>query len=935
MRVKLRLTGTLSRSCHALARSRAGAPCLFARSRRNSGKDDSVDAPSLEPLHQADSADREALFSDGCELTTTQELVAQPSRAPAPELSLSIAAHEESLQPAPSCIGAAPAVTSLDCLTQAQADRELETPDRAPLDIELEALPRQGHDDSDRHRRPWEIPPVPVLEEQESLLRLVAKRTAAAILPVYSVVWLAIGLWDICQYERPQSWIPAAAAVACGLLMMFLRRRCQAAVSPGAEHGWLFAIAFASLAAGGVHVSFDDGGAPDYLVTGAAIFPIILAVSADGLAAGLALAVSAWAIRSFFSPSPSEFLSSAAALAFLWATASAHRNGRAQAYAEYIEKRNSDQQDIQRQARKDIDRIEDADVSGRQILDARGEMDGLWEWNLKTDKVYFSPRWRALLGYGDDASLLDSESWLNLIHPYDLDELTQRLQDHLQGKTRDFECEHRIQQKDGSYRWVLSRGRAVIGADGNPARLPGSQSDIKRMKDYERQLVQAATHDRLTGLPNRDALLEELTKQVQRKLRRREYCFGVAFIDLDGFKLVNDTLGHQAGDDLLVTVAQRIRAAVRSGDLVARLGGDEFVVVMPALRYPSEAAEVASRIQKATSGSVRLGSDEVSTGASIGVAIADSEHLDAEALMRNADLAMYQAKRKGKDRTEFFNQELSEHASRLFEIQNQLKHALKNGELELLYQPIVSIDDCRISGAEALIRWRRQDGMLVSPADFIPVAEESDLIIDIGSWVLETACASAHGWNQGRIQPLMMSVNLSARQLREPGFEQRVKSILQTHELQPSSLQLEITENVLVDDWQRASSTLEILSLLGVSSAIDDFGTGYSSLSYLRSLPCTSLKVDQSFVKDISTNSKASALAGSIIQMAHSLELNVIAEGVETVPQFESLSRLGCEKIQGYLASHPVDPDTFTELLGSSRKMEDRLRGEWWAKAKI
>lgn len=762
--------------------------------------------------------------------------------------------------------------------------------------------------------------------DYEAFSQLLANHILDVVPPVYSVTWLVIAVWDLWLSYEGTGRIPAIAALSCGLIMMYLRRTRGRQPSQGVRaHMEIFVISAVSLAAASAHFAVPLPGAPDYLVLMVAVCPIFLAISTEGLNATLCASTAAWAVYWFLNPSPPEFVASAAALGLLWATASTQLAGRVAAWKEHLDKTARERKELQIAVEKQIEKSRNGGAAG-EILNVRGEMDGLWEWNLRADSIYCSPRWRSLLGYSDETTIRSAEDWLNLIHPYDLDEFMKRLKAHLDGRLSGFECEHRIRQRDGSYRWVLSRGQVVLGEDGRPDRLPGSQVDIKRMKDYEYQLVHEATHDRLTGLPNRQVLLEELTKQVQRKKRNPSYRFALAFIDLDGFKLVNDTLGHQAGDKLLIEVARRIRSTVRPDDLVARLGGDEFVVVMPGIGNPEQAARIAARIQKGVSEGVLLDARNVSVAASIGIALATSNQLGVNLLMRNADLAMYHAKRKGKARTEFFSDELSEKASQTFEVQNELKAALDNGELELFYQPIISLPDCRISAVEALVRWRRRDGVLLPPADFIPVAEESDLIVDLGVWVLKTACKDLTLWNRDRDEALTVSVNLSARQLTGSEFDRQVKSTLLAYDLDPRYLQLEITENVLVDDWEGAFGSLEILSLLGVRLAIDDFGTGYSSLSYLRTLPCNVLKIDRSFIKDIATDPKVQAIAGSIFQMADGLGLNVVAEGVETISQLNCLRSLGCRQIQGFLASRPMDSTALQDLLQSDQAIRDVLQ---------
>ncbi len=559
------------------------------------------------------------------------------------------------------------------------------------------------------------------------------------------------------------------------------------------------------------------------------------------------------------------------------------------------------------------------DDQPKRILEARGEMDGLWEWNLKTDQIYFSPRWRALLGYGDHGQTAKADVWFNLVHPYDLDELMNRLASHLDGKTSYFECEHRIRQADGSYRWVLSHGRVILDSEGAPERLAGSQIDIKRMKNYEAQLVHEATHDRLTGLANRQQLLEQLGEEFIKSRGSRSYRFAVAFLDLDRFKYVNDTLGHMVGDELLKVVADRLKRAVRSNDLVSRLGGDEFVVLMRGVRDPEEALALGTRIRDAIATTIQIGQHQIGTAASVGVAVSHPDVTKADEILGWADIAMYEAKSKGKGRVQAFDAAMHDAASNQFLLQNELSKALERNQFELHYQPIVAAADGAIVGVEALIRWRKSDGELIMPGQFIPVAEETGLIVPIGKWVFRAACLQVKRWMAEGLEPVKISVNFAAKQLADPATTEFVRETLEETGVDPRLLQVEITESDLVDNRHSTPESLDRLKLLGVETAIDDFGTGYSSLSYLRKLNCSVLKIDQSFVRDLHVDQRAAALARSIIDMAHNLGLGVVAEGVETYEQLELLREFECDLIQGYLVCRAAPATDLRKLIAAGQ----------------
>jgi len=546
-------------------------------------------------------------------------------------------------------------------------------------------------------------------------------------------------------------------------------------------------------------------------------------------------------------------------------------------------------------------------VAYSRVLEARGEMDGLWDWDLRSDRIYFSPRWRALLDYGDNAVTGGPADWFNLVHPYDLEELMSRLRAHLEGESDRFECEHRIRQADGSYRWVLSHGRVVFDDDGNPERLAGSQVDMKRLKNYEAQLIHQATHDRLTGLPNRERLREILHEEHVRFGDAEGRLLTVAFLDLDDFKQINDTLGHMAGDELLQQVAQRLTEAVGSEHVVARLGGDEFVIVLRGLPDEREAMAQIRSAAASLNPPFTLGSEDLSLRISVGVAVARDGDLGPDEILRNADIAMYHAKRQGKGRVELFSSEMGWKASRQFELQARLRRAFENRRFELFYQPILDAEDGRIVCAEALMRWRTGSGEIVLPGEFIPMVEEMDLIHDLGRWALEEACQQVITWREAGLPEIEVSVNVSAKQLARPDLVEAVKSTLAHTGLDPSLLQLEITESDLVESRYNAPEVLDRFALLGIKTAIDDFGTGYSSLSYLRSLRCDVLKIDRSFVSEVASDSKKSAaITRSIISLAQNLQLGVVAEGVETQPQIDFLRAAGCQRLQGYFAGRPM-----------------------------
>jgi diguanylate cyclase (GGDEF)-like protein len=431
------------------------------------------------------------------------------------------------------------------------------------------------------------------------------------------------------------------------------------------------------------------------------------------------------------------------------------------------------------------------------------------------------------------------------------------------------------------------------------------------------ELQRDALYDPLTGLPNHVLFRERLAHMLQRAKRRAEYRFAVLFLDLDRFKVVNDSLGHHVGDELLAAVAGRLKASLRLEDTVARLGGDEFAILLENIDDIADATRVAERIQRELSAPINLSGYEVFTSTSIGIALSTSSYDQPEYLLRNADMAMYRAKASGRARYEVFDRAMHAEALARLQMETDLRHAIEHRQFHLHYQPVVSLASGRITGFEALLRWNHPVHGPIPPADFIPLAEETGMIVEIGQWVLAEACRTLHGWRGavGRGEPLTIGVNLSARQVAQPGLVDRVAAALREAGLEPHELVLEITESVIVENTAVATDTLERLEALGVGIYMDDFGTGYSSLSYLHRLPLDALKIDRSFIRQLETDDRHLQLVRTILTLAKSVGVRVVAEGVETEYQLRHLRDLGADAVQGYFCSPPLDPAAAEALL--------------------
>jgi diguanylate cyclase (GGDEF)-like protein/PAS domain S-box-containing protein len=552
----------------------------------------------------------------------------------------------------------------------------------------------------------------------------------------------------------------------------------------------------------------------------------------------------------------------------------------------------------------------------RYALAMQAAHDGIWDWNLRTNKIYYSPRWKTMLGYEEAEIGDDPKEWLARIHGEDRHQFNQNLATHLSGGTLQFETEHRMQHRDGTYRWMRCRGLAVRDSEGQVVRIAGSQTDITLYKQTEEQLLYQALYDTLTDLPNRTLLTNRLQHLIKLVSRGESYLFAVLFLDVDRFKVVNDSLGHVLGDQLLVAIAQRLSKCLRPSDTVARLGGDEFVILLEGIRDLDEVTAIADRILCELAQPFNLGESEIFTSVSIGIALNVTDYESAEEMIRDADTAMYRAKAKGRFRYEIFNPGMHQRAVALLQLETDLRRALDRQEFLLHYQPIVSLATQQIIGFEALLRWKHPERGMVSPAEFIPIAEETGLIVPIGLWVLKEACAQMKAWKSQLPQnlPLTISVNLSGKQFT-PQLVEEIRQILADTGLEPQHLRLEITESVLIENTEAATTLLFQLRELGIHLSMDDFGTGYSSLNYLHRFPIDTLKIDRSFISQVDRDGEQLAIVRTIMTLAWNLGMDVIAEGVETSKQLAQLKALKCDAAQGYFFYKPLDSQTAERFL--------------------
>lgn len=549
----------------------------------------------------------------------------------------------------------------------------------------------------------------------------------------------------------------------------------------------------------------------------------------------------------------------------------------------------------------------------RWKLAIEGAGDGVWDWIIPTNEVVFSRRWKEILGYGPDEIANRFEEWESRVHPDDREEALGSLQDCLAGKP--YYSEHRLRCRDGSWKWILARAVVVRHDEtGKPIRMTGTTSDISGKKESEELIWRHASFDTLTGLPNRRLFRDRLEQEV-RKAHRSGLEAALLFIDLDRFKEVNDLLGHDAGDLLLTQAARRVTACVRDSDTVARLGGDEFTVILTELTDKAHVEHIAQKIILTLSEPFFLNDEMAYISASVGITLYATDASEPEELIRNADQAMYAAKNSGRNQFRYFTRSMQEEAHMRLRLGGDLRRALSDEQLKVRYQPVVELSSGHIVKAEALLRWYHPTLGLVSPEQFIPLAEESGLIHQIGDWVFREAATCSQRWAAATGHPFEICVNRSPVQFLSQSSGMDWSRYLEQIGLPANSISVEITEGVLLNASPVVADTLLQYRDAGISVSLDDFGTGYSSMAYLKKFDIDYLKIDKSFVHDIEVNAGSRTIAESIIVMAHKLGLKVIAEGIETPEQEKILQAAGCDYGQGYLFSEAVPPDAFERLL--------------------
>jgi len=553
------------------------------------------------------------------------------------------------------------------------------------------------------------------------------------------------------------------------------------------------------------------------------------------------------------------------------------------------------------------------EIQERYKLAIEGANDGIWDWDILNNQFYFE-RTKQILGYKENELENNYQSFLALVHAEDVKRLKKHLKDHYSKKTPYYTCEYRMKTKTGNYKWILSRGKTIWNEENSkPIRMAGSHKDITDRKRSEEKIYKLAYYDSLTNLPNRSFFMESF-KQSLLEAKGYGKQVGILFLDIDNFKRINDTLGHLVGDEVLVRISRVLSNALSNNETIYRLGGDEFMILQTEANEVS-VVNTAEKLIKAIKAPLKLQGYEFYLTSSLGIALYPQHGEEEATLFKNADTAMYKAKENGKNCYQLFTSSINDIIMKKIEIERELRYAIERNELILHYQPIIDLKSENIVGAEALLRWQHPVKGLIPPMEFIPIAEETGLIKDIGSWVIREACRQNGFWQKQCLPSIRVAINISAYQFQQENLLDNIKNALREANLAPSQLSIEITETVAMQDINFTTEIVKLMVEYGLSIALDDFGTGYSSLNYLKTLPINVVKIDKTFIKDLDAKRNEKKIAQAIITLAHGLNCKVIAEGVEKKEELDFLMHQNCDYAQGYLFYKPLSSVDFEELL--------------------
>lgn len=559
------------------------------------------------------------------------------------------------------------------------------------------------------------------------------------------------------------------------------------------------------------------------------------------------------------------------------------------------------------------------EVQERFALAVRGSNDGVWEWIIETGEMHFSRRWRELLGYGVDDLSNEADEWFSRVHPDDVHGLRSDLDAHLEGAKAYHEYEHRLRASDGSYRWVITRGVVQRDETARPVRMAGSLTDTSDFRLREQKLLEESRFDPLTNLPRREPFLERLRNAIDLSSEYDDYAFSVLVVDVDRFRWLADSIGHHAADKMLAVLAQRLDSCIRPGDTLSRYEGDKFAILLDNVDDLELGSQIAERIRATTDEPFDIDGQTVYATVSIGLTTSRRGYDEAQEVMNDAMAAANRAKERGHDHYAVFETKMRVDALSTLRLEVALRQAVEREEFELHYQPIVDLETAKLEGFEALVRWQHPRRGLVPPGEFIPLAEQTGLIVPLGRWVIREAVAQLVRWQQAFPNAgLTMAVNLSGRQVADPRLLEDIQRTVSEHALAVGALKLELTESVLVENAEVVQRFLTTLRGSGVRIWVDDFGTGYSSLSYLHRFPVDGLKIDKAFVDGLDGSESSAAMVRTILSLADNLGVDVVAEGIEEPVQAAQLRALGCKTGQGFLFSRPVEAKAVQGLFDSN-----------------
>ncbi|MDQ9170379.1 EAL domain-containing protein [Oxalobacteraceae bacterium R-40] len=530
---------------------------------------------------------------------------------------------------------------------------------------------------------------------------------------------------------------------------------------------------------------------------------------------------------------------------------------------------------------------------------------GFWEWDVTTGETYFSPELKRQLGYGDDGFENLYEEFINHLHPEDREKIEEEINRFIAKPWPNYSAEFRMRHEDGSYRWIWAKAVPHYDQQGKVVHLVSTHLDVTERKQTEEKMRHMAQHDALTGLANR-TLIYELAPQYIAYAKRNEQKMAVLFFDLDRFKPINDTYGHQVGDRMLQEVANRLKNSVREEDVVGRIGGDEFVALLTGIRNQKDIGRAAMQLLENLRKPYVIGDVQLDTSPSIGISLYPNDGKTIDELIRNADAAMYHAKESGRNRFEFFSEKIQSNMQQTLTTEQRMRHGLNHGEFELLYQPIIKTSDGQLAAVEALLRWNQPFPQNMGPAQFIPIAETSGLINSLGDWVIQEACRQHEAWKEEGLPAIRIAINVSAVQFRSKDFIDRLTAMIFESGIDPSFLEIELTESTVMKQMDETFQQLRRLKEIGVNLSLDDFGTGYSSLSYLSMLPIDKIKIDRSFIHDVEHNRRSLAIAETVITLGKKIGVEVVAEGIETNDALEILRDRECDLGQGFELSRPL-----------------------------